>query len=173
MLFGYKKPKNHRQMVLLKNNFIPKSLRQLGALSDRGTALQPISFGSLKDLTFDQCDFCIWVMTLRQLSRPSRSPSYRGRSPTLSSCVAEAPFSSPASASRRATGTLEITRNIMSPLSDVYQNPRLSHRSCRKCDTPMRLVQIEPFDRRDYDLQVFECRKCWHSETLSSKAVVS
>jgi len=37
----------------------------------------------------------------------------------------------------------------------------------------MRLVLIEPFDRRDYDLRVFECRRCWYSENLISKAVVS
>jgi hypothetical protein len=54
----------------------------------------------------------------------------------------------------------------MPSLSNVYLNPRVSHRSCRKCDTAMRLVQIEPFDRRDYDLRIFECRKCWYSENL-------
>jgi hypothetical protein len=37
----------------------------------------------------------------------------------------------------------------------------------------MHFVQIEPFDSRDYVLRIFECRKCWHSENLISKAVVS
>jgi hypothetical protein len=54
----------------------------------------------------------------------------------------------------------------MSSPSNVYLDSRVSQRSCRRCDIPMYLVQIEPFDRRDYDLRIFECRKCWYSENV-------
>ena len=42
-------------------------------------------------------------------------------------------------------------------------------RRCPKCGQPMPLTRIEPTDKVGYELHMFECTMCNHSETASVK----